>query len=111
MDPLAGFREELIARWDPGFCDVLTVRALARWSPLASVLPPVKVVMELAVAFAFYIWFGAPVVLAWTSFMFLKSALANGSSAAKGGLWGSIALLAMWINLLLVQFGSGKFNP
>jgi hypothetical protein len=49
-------------------------------------------IVTMAVAFAFYIWFGAPVVVAWTSFMFLKTALADGSGAAKLGLWGSIAL-------------------
>jgi hypothetical protein len=57
------------------------------------------------IAFSFYIWFGSPVLVGWTAFMFLKSVLAEGRGAAKLGLLGSLGLLGMWAVMLAVQFG------
>jgi hypothetical protein len=54
--------------------------------------------------FALYICFGAPVMVGWTAFMFLKSVLAEGRSSAWLGLFGSLFLLGLWVVLLNQQF-------
>jgi hypothetical protein len=56
------------------------------------------------VAFAFYVWFGAPVLVGWTAFMFLKSVLEEGRGLAILGLLSSVGILGLWVFMLSVQF-------
>jgi hypothetical protein len=64
----------------------------------------------MAVLFAFYLWFGAPVLLGWTVFMFLKSALAESRGAARRGVVCAIGLLGLWLFMVVQQFGGGPIH-
>lgn len=60
-----------------------------------------------AVLFASYVWFGAPLTLAVTAVVFLKSMMTEGSGAARSGFVTCLGVLALWVVMLASQFSSG----
>lgn len=59
----------------------------------------------MGILFAFYIWFGAPLLIAAAGFVFARSVLLEGRAAGKLGLVASLGVLGLWATMLAIQFG------
>jgi hypothetical protein len=58
----------------------------------------------MSILFAFYIWFGAPLLIAAAGFVFARSIFVENRGVARVGLVASLGVLGLWGTMLAIQF-------